>query len=80
VVTVETHSGVGPVTTDCVTAEDGQPEVREKGNCRFKIAHGDADVLEFDGHVLHATASRQCDFVGELYVPARLPQKRSAAP
>src|SRR4051794_9015493 len=55
VVAVEADSGVGPLSTDRVTPEDGQPEVDEEGDRRFKVADGDTDVLELDGHGLHAT-------------------------
>jgi hypothetical protein len=55
VVAVEADGGVGPLTTDGVSAEDGQPEVGEEFDRRFEVADGDADVLEFDGHTLHAT-------------------------
>ena len=57
VVAVEADGGVGPLSTDSVTAEDGQTEVGEEGDRRFEVADGDADVLEFDGHALHATES-----------------------
>src|SRR5262249_60905633 len=57
VVAVEADGGVGPLSTDRVTAEDGQPEVGEEDDRRFEVADGDADVLEFDGHALHATES-----------------------
>ena len=60
VVTVETDSGVGPVSTDRVTAEDGQAEVGEEGDRRFKVAHGDADVFKFDRHALHASELGNC--------------------
>ena len=50
VVAVEADGGVGPLSTDRVTAEDGQPEVGEEGDRRFEVADGDADVLQFDGH------------------------------
>jgi hypothetical protein len=46
------HGGVGPLSIDHVTAEDGQPEVGEAGDRRFEVANGDADVLETDGHAL----------------------------
>jgi hypothetical protein len=57
VVAVQTDGGVGPLSTDGVTAKDGQTEVSEEGDRRFEVADGDADVLEFDGHALHATES-----------------------
>ena len=57
VVAVEADSGVGPLSTDRVTAEDGKPEVGEEGDRRFEVADGDPDVLEFDGHALHAIES-----------------------
>jgi hypothetical protein len=50
VVAVEADGGVGPLSADRVTAEDGQPEVGKEGDRRFEVADGDADVLEFDGH------------------------------
>lgn len=59
VVTVETDGGVGPVSTDRVTTEECQSEVGEEGDRRFKVAHGDADVLKFDRHALPATESWQ---------------------
>jgi hypothetical protein len=59
VVAVESNGGVGPLSTDRVTAEHGQSEVREEGDRRFEVADGDADVLEFDGHALHVTESRR---------------------
>ena len=43
-VAVEADGGVGPLSTDRVTAEDGQPEVGEEGGRRFQVADGDADV------------------------------------
>ncbi len=57
VVAVEADGGVGPLSTDRVTAENGQTEVSEEGDRRFEVADGDADVLELDGHALHATKS-----------------------
>ena len=57
VVAVEADGSVGPLATDRVTAKDGQTEVGEEGDRRFEVAHGDADVLEFDGHPLHAIES-----------------------
>src|SRR3954447_22550729 len=58
-VAVEADGGVGPLSTDRVPAEDGQPEVREESNRRFEVADRDADVLESDGHALYATESRR---------------------
>ena len=55
VVAVEADGGVGPLATDRVAADDRQPEVGEEGDRRFEVADGDADVLELDGHVSHAT-------------------------
>jgi hypothetical protein len=49
VVALEADGGVGPLATDRVTAEHGQPEVSKEGDRRFEIADGDADVLKFDG-------------------------------
>ena len=56
-VAVEADGGVGPLSTDRVTAENGQPEVSEEGDRRFEVADGDADVLELDRHAQHATKS-----------------------
>ena len=55
VVAVEADGGVGPLATDGVAADDGQPEVGEEGDRRFEVTDGDADVLELDGHALHIT-------------------------
>src|SRR5215212_3125969 len=71
VVAVEADRGVGPLSTDRVTTEDGQPEVSEEGNRRFQVADGDADVLQLDAHVLHATESGRRVQVRELPVPAQ---------
>jgi hypothetical protein len=57
VVTIKAHSNVGPLATHRVTAQDAQTEVGEEGDRRFKVAHGDANVLESDGHALHAIDS-----------------------
>ena len=57
VVAVEADGCIGPLSTDRVTAEDGKPEVGEEGDRRVEVADGDPDVLEFDGHVFHATES-----------------------
>src|SRR3954466_6692405 len=57
VVAVEADGGVGPLSIDRGTAENGQPEISEEGDRRFEVADGDADVLELDGHALHATES-----------------------
>ena len=57
VVAVEADGGVGPLSTDRVTAEDGEAEVGEEGDRRFEVADGDPDVLEFDGHASHAIES-----------------------
>ena len=45
VVAIEADGGVGPLSTDRVTAEDGQAEVGEESDRRFQVADGDADVL-----------------------------------
>ena len=55
VVAIKADGSVGPLTTDRVTANDGEAEVGEKGDRCFEVANGDTDVLEFDGHELHAT-------------------------
>ncbi|GGW65537.1 hypothetical protein GCM10010340_49850 [Streptomyces griseoloalbus] len=55
VIAIKADGSVGPVTTDRVTADDREAEVGEKGDRCFEVANGDADVLEFDGHALHAT-------------------------
>src|SRR6185437_1974708 len=55
VITVEADSGVGPLAADRVAADDAESEVGEKGDRRFEVENGDPDVLEFDGHWLHAT-------------------------
>ena len=52
VITVEADGGVGPLSTDRVTAENAQPEVGEEGDRLFEVTDGDADVLELDGHRL----------------------------
>src|SRR5215216_5874047 len=57
VVAVEADRGVGPLSTDRVTTEDGQPQVGKEDDRCFEVADGDADVLEFDGHALHAIES-----------------------
>jgi hypothetical protein len=57
VVAIEADGSVGPLATNRVTPENGQTEVGEEGDRRFKVADGDADVLEFDGHALHAIES-----------------------
>src|SRR5512133_918170 len=71
VVAVEADGGVGPLSTDRVTTEDGQPEVSKEGDRRFEVADGDADVLQLDGHALHATESGRRVQVRELPVPAQ---------
>src|SRR3954469_19808001 len=55
VIAIKADGSVGPLTTDRVTADDRETEVCEKGDRCFEVANGDADVLKFDGHVLHAT-------------------------
>jgi hypothetical protein len=55
VVAIKADGSVGPLTTDRVTADDREAEVGEKGDRCFEVANGDADVLESDGHALHAT-------------------------
>src|ERR687887_837875 len=55
VIAIKADGGVGPLTTDRVTADDREAEVGEKGDRCFEVANGDADVLKFDGHALHAT-------------------------
>jgi hypothetical protein len=55
VVAIKADGGVGPLATDRVTADDRQTEVGEKGDRCFEVANGDADVLKFDGHAVHAT-------------------------
>jgi hypothetical protein len=57
VVAVEADGGVGPLFTDRVTVEDGEPEVGAEGDRRFEVADGDADVLKLDGYALPATES-----------------------
>jgi hypothetical protein len=47
------------------------PEVGEKGDRRFEVADGDPDVLEFDGHALHAIESARFAQVNWRPVPAR---------
>src|SRR5688572_149756 len=68
---VEADGGVGPLSTDRVTAENGQPEVSEEGDRRFQVADGNADVLQLDAHGLHATESGRRVQVRELPVPAQ---------
>ena len=46
-----------PLPADRVAAEDGKPEVGKEGDRLFKIANGDPDVFQFDGHALHAIDS-----------------------
>src|SRR5215207_7262223 len=70
-VAVEADGGVGPLSTDRVTSENGQPEVSEEGDRRFQVADGDADVLQLDAHALHATESGRRVQVRELPVPAQ---------
>jgi len=62
---------VGPLSTDRVTSENGQPEVSEEGDRRLQVADGDADVLQLDAHALHATESGRRVQVRELPVPAQ---------
>jgi hypothetical protein len=45
VVAVEADGCVGPLATDRVTAENGEPEVGEEGDRRFEVTNGDPDVL-----------------------------------
>src|SRR3954454_22965223 len=71
VVAVEADGGVGPLSTDRVTSENGQPEVSEEGDRRFQVADGDADVLQIDAHALHATESGRRVQARELPVPAQ---------
>jgi hypothetical protein len=66
VVAVEADGGVGPLSMDRVTAEDGQPEVGKEGDRLFEVADGDADVLEFDRHERHATEPGRFVQVREL--------------
>ena len=40
-VAVEAVSGVRPLSTDRVPAQDGQPEVGEEGDRRFEVTDGD---------------------------------------
>jgi len=61
VVAVEADGGVGPLSTDRVTAENGQPEVSEEGDRRFEVADGDTDVLELDWHAPQVTKSGRGD-------------------
>ena len=56
VVAVEADGSVGPLAADRVAADDFETEVGEEGDRCFEVANGDADVLKFDGHALHATA------------------------
>jgi hypothetical protein len=55
VVAIKADGSVGPLTTDRVTADDRETEVCEKRDRCFEVANGDADVLKFDGHELHAS-------------------------
>src|SRR4051812_15831651 len=64
VIAVEADGGVGPLSTDRVTAEDAQPEVGEEGDRLFEVADSDADVLERDGHAWSAPAVRAVRGVG----------------
>jgi hypothetical protein len=61
VIAIKADGGVGPLTTDRVTADDREAEVGEKGDRCFEIANGDADVLKFDGRALHATEPGELD-------------------
>jgi hypothetical protein len=54
VVAIKADGSVGPFATDRVTADERETEVGEKGDGCFEVANGDADVLKFDGHPLHA--------------------------
>lgn len=58
-ISVEADRGVGPVSTDRGAAENGETEVGEERDGCLKVTSGDADVLELDGHALHATESRR---------------------
>ena len=42
--------------TGSVESGPTQPSIKvsEEGDCRFEVADGDSDVLEFDGHALQA--------------------------
>jgi hypothetical protein len=51
VVAVKADGGVGPLSTNCGTTENAQPEVGEEGDRRFEVTHGDGDLLELDGHM-----------------------------
>src|SRR6478735_9363858 len=72
VVAVEADRGVGPFATDCVTPEDGQPEVGEEGDGCFEVADGDPDVLESYGHAWHATDSARFTQSSWRPLPAEL--------
>ena len=63
-VAIKAHGSVGPLTTNRVTAYDCETEVGEKGDRCFDVANGDADILKFNGHALHATESGRLAPVG----------------
>jgi hypothetical protein len=42
VIAVETDGGVGPLSTDRVAAQGGQPKVGEEGDRRFEVPDRDA--------------------------------------
>jgi acetyl esterase/lipase len=55
VVAIKANGGVGPFTTDRVTAHDRKAEVGEKGDRCFEVANRDANILKLDRHAFHAT-------------------------
>src|SRR5205809_7262156 len=55
VVAIKADGGVSPLTTHCVTADDRETEVGEKGDRCFDVANRDTDVLKSDGHAFQAT-------------------------
>lgn len=59
VVAVQANSCVCPLAADRVTADEGQAEVGEEGDRFFDVAHGNADVVEFDGHALNLPSQRR---------------------
>src|SRR3954454_23978445 len=57
VIPVQPDGGVCPLSTDRVTAENAQPQIREEGDRLFDVTNGDADVLELDGHGFYSRDS-----------------------
>jgi len=79
VVAVQADCRVGPLPTDRVTTEEGEPQVGEERDRRIQVVHGDTDVLELDGHVVQATQPRATWPDRELNRRVRIVARNSAA-